>query len=88
MSQLIPGEKLEVEILISIIDEEKCSGCKTCIVVCPYKAIGFDKEKGISEINDLLCRGCGTCVVACPSSAITSRHFESDTILAELGGLL
>jgi heterodisulfide reductase subunit A len=88
MSQLIPGEKLEVETLISIIDEEKCSGCKTCIIVCPYKAIGFDKEKGISEINDLLCRGCGTCVVACPSSAITSRHFESDTILAELGGLL
>lgn len=88
MSQLIPGEKLEVETLISTIDEEKCSGCKTCIVVCPYKAIGFDKEKGISEINDLLCRGCGTCVVACPSSAITSRHFENDTILAELGGLL
>ena len=88
MSELIPGEKLEVETLISIIDEEKCSGCKTCIIVCPYKAIRFDKEKGISEINDLLCRGCGTCVVACPSSAITSRHFENDTILAELGGLL
>jgi len=88
MSQLIPGEKLEVETLISTIDEEKCSGCKTCIVICPYKAIGFDKEKGISEITDLLCRGCGTCVVACPSSAITSRHFENDTILAELGGLL
>ncbi|MBN1273285.1 MAG: CoB--CoM heterodisulfide reductase iron-sulfur subunit A family protein [Candidatus Aminicenantes bacterium] len=88
MSQLVPGEKLEVETLISTIDEDKCSGCKTCIVICPYKAIGFDKEKGVSAINDVLCRGCGTCAVACPSSAITPRHFENNTILAELGGLL
>jgi heterodisulfide reductase subunit A len=87
-SELQPGKKLEVETLISIIDEEKCSGCKTCISICPYKAIGYDSEKGISVINEILCRGCGTCVVACPSNAITARHFEDNTILAELGGLL
>jgi len=87
-SELQPGKKLEIETLISTIDEEKCSGCKTCISVCPYKAIGYDSEKGVSVINEILCRGCGTCVVACPSNAITARHFEDDTILAELGGLL
>jgi len=87
-SKLRPGEKLLVETLISTIDEEKCSGCKTCISICPYKAIGFDSEKGVSVINEILCRGCGTCVVACPSNAITARHFEDNTILAELGGLL
>ena len=67
MSRLIPGQDLEIETLISTIDEEKCSGCKTCIVVCPYKAIGFDSEKGVSYINEVLCRGCGTCVATCPS---------------------
>jgi heterodisulfide reductase subunit A len=87
-SELQPGKKLEIETLISTIDEEKCSGCKTCISICPYKAIGYDSEKGVSVINEVLCRGCGTCVVACPSNAITARHFEDDTILAELGGLL
>lgn len=87
-SELKPGKKLEIETLISTIDEEKCSGCKTCISICPYKAIGYDSEKGISFINEVLCRGCGTCVVACPSSAITARHFEDNTIMAELGGLL
>lgn len=87
-SRLRPGEKLLVETLISTIDEEKCSGCKTCISICPYRAIGFDSEKGVSVINEILCRGCGTCVVACPSNAITARHFEDNTILAELGGLL
>lgn len=88
MSHLVPGEKLEIETLISTIDEDQCSGCKTCVVICPYKAIGFDKEKGVSVINDVLCRGCGTCAVTCPSNAITPRHFESNAILAELGGLL
>jgi heterodisulfide reductase subunit A len=87
-SELQPGKKLEIETLISTIDEEKCSGCKTCISICPYKAIGYDSEKGVSVINEVLCRGCGTCVVACPSNAITARHFEDNTILAELGGLL
>jgi heterodisulfide reductase subunit A len=87
-SELRPGKKLEIETLISTIDEEKCSGCKTCISICPYKAIGYDSEKGVSVINEVLCRGCGTCVVACPSNAITARHFEYNTILAELGGLL
>lgn len=87
-SELQPGKKLEIETLISTIDEEKCSGCKTCISICPYKAIGFDSEKGVSVINEILCRGCGTCSAACPSNAITARHFENNTILAELGGLL
>lgn len=87
-SELQPGKKLEIETLISTIDEEKCSGCKTCISICPYKAIGYDSEKGVSVINEILCRGCGTCAVACPSNAITVRHFENNAILAELGGLL
>ena len=25
--------------------EEECSGCKTCIPLCPYSAITFDAEK-------------------------------------------
>ncbi|MBN2245379.1 MAG: CoB--CoM heterodisulfide reductase iron-sulfur subunit A family protein [Candidatus Aminicenantes bacterium] len=87
-SELKPGKKLKIETLISTIDEEKCSGCKTCISICPYRAIGYDSEKGISFINEVLCRGCGTCVVACPSNAITARHFEDTAIMAELGGLL
>jgi len=86
--ELKPGKKLQIETLISTIDEDECSGCKTCISICPYKAIGYDSEKGISVINEILCRGCGSCVAACPSNAITARLFEDNTILAELGGLL
>ena len=30
------------------ITEEKCWGCKTCEVVCPYNAIAFDETAGVA----------------------------------------
>jgi Fe-S-cluster-containing dehydrogenase component len=30
---------------IVILDQEKCSGCQSCIEACPYDAIGFDETK-------------------------------------------
>jgi heterodisulfide reductase subunit A len=58
-----------------------------CVSLCPFTAITFDKEKGISEINDALCKGCGTCVSACPSGASQQYHFRDNQILAEIEGL-
>ena len=28
----------------AVVDEKLCSGCKTCLSVCPYTAIGFVEE--------------------------------------------
>ncbi len=79
---------VEVEAAISVVDEELCSGCKTCIPLCPYSAISFDKEKKVSSINEAQCKGCGICAAACPSGAITSRHFTTEEIMAEVEGVL
>lgn len=35
----------------------------------PYRAIGFDEARDVSQVNALLCQGCGTCVAACPTGA-------------------
>jgi heterodisulfide reductase subunit A len=81
------------EVIISpttaVVDEDLCSGCKTCIVLCPYSAITFVERdiSGVAEINEALCKGCGTCVAACPAGAITARHFSDQQILAEIEGL-
>ena len=81
------------EVIISpttaVVDEELCSGCKTCISLCPYSAISFVERDttGVAEINEALCKGCGTCVAACPAGAITARHFSDHQILAEIEGL-
>ena len=50
-----------------------CSGCKTCVPLCPYHAISFIGEMQKSGINEALCKGCGTCVAACPSGSIAAE---------------
>jgi heterodisulfide reductase subunit A len=85
---VISKGSVEIEAAISVIDEELCSGCKTCIELCPYAAISFDEEKKLASINEALCKGCGTCAAACPSGAIVSRHFTTEQILAQVEGVL
>lgn len=68
--------------------DSRCSGCKICNGMCPYSAITFDEERGITQINPALCQGCGTCIVACPSGAISGTGFSDAQILAQMRGLL
>lgn len=88
LSKLIPGKRLTLEVKIAEVNKDICSGCKTCIVLCPFKAISYDQTKKQSVVNEVLCRGCGTCAAACPSSAIKAKHFTDKQISEEIKGLL
>jgi len=88
LSKLIPGEKFLLEPIIAEVDEDLCSGCKTCISLCPYKALTYDQKKKVVSVHEVLCRGCGICVATCPSAAIKARHFTDRQIVAEIKGLL
>ena len=77
-----------IEPIVATIHAEHCSGCRICNNLCPYNAIEFKLEEGVSFINQALCKGCGTCVAACPAQAITGAHFNNQQIVAELEGLL
>ncbi len=79
---------VELEPHYSEVVEEFCSGCKTCLDVCPFGAISFNEDKQVSVINEALCKGCGTCAAACPSGAIKARHFTTEQVLAEIEGVL
>ncbi len=85
---LIDAGEVALEPITSVVDEDVCTGCKTCLVVCPYGAITRDEEKGVAVINDALCKACGCCVAACPSGAISQRGFDDTQIEAELAALL
>jgi heterodisulfide reductase subunit A len=87
LSMIGKGEVL-IDPIRAVVDETHCGGCKTCIGLCPFKAIGFDIEANVARVNEALCKGCGTCVAACPASAITGAGFTDDQILAELEGVL
>ncbi len=66
---------------------ERCSGCKVCIEMCPYKAISYEPEQQVAVFNEALCKGCGTCVASCPSGAARMRNFETDQMLEIIEGV-
>jgi heterodisulfide reductase subunit A len=84
---LIDAGFVELEPNTAYIVAEACSGCKTCIPLCPYSAIAFLEEKK-AYINEVLCKGCGTCVAACPSGSIRQNLFEDQEIFEEIEGIL
>lgn len=85
---LIDRGFVELEPNTAFIREELCSGCKTCIPLCPFSAISFDAEKGVAVMNEALCKGCGTCVAACPSGAAQQHLFTDEQIYQEIEGVL
>jgi heterodisulfide reductase subunit A len=87
LAMIVRG-KMEVSATTAYIDENKCSGCKICNLLCPFNAIFFDDATKVSRINQVLCQGCGVCAAACPSGAITHNYFTADEIMAELEGVL
>jgi heterodisulfide reductase subunit A len=86
--KLIDAGHVEIEPNTAFVVEEECSGCKSCIPLCPYTAITFDEGKKKARINEAVCKGCGTCVASCPSGSIRQNLFEDDEIFSEIGGIL
>jgi heterodisulfide reductase subunit A len=85
---LIDRGFVELEPNTAYSQEELCSGCHTCLALCPYSAITFDKEKDAAVVNGALCKGCGTCVAACPSGALQQNLFTDEQIFEEIKGVL
>ncbi|MBM3891317.1 MAG: 4Fe-4S dicluster domain-containing protein, partial [Verrucomicrobia bacterium] len=86
--KLICAGEIELEPNTAFITEEECSGCKSCIPLCPYTAITFVEDKKKATINEALCKGCGTCVASCPSGSIRQHLFEDEEMFGEIEGLL
>ena len=63
-----------------IVDEKKCSGCGTCISICPFEAMGKD-EKDVAKVNEELCKGCGLCAASCPERAISMTKLTNEQLM-------
>ncbi len=79
---LARGEAVS-EPVISKIEEDKCTGCGTCEMICPYKAIQVDTEEMKAKVIEVLCKGCGSCAASCPEKAITIQHFTDQQLIAQ-----
>jgi heterodisulfide reductase subunit A len=80
---ILSKDTIEAEGLPSVVDRDKCTGCGTCEIICPYGAIAKDEE-GKALVTEVLCKGCGSCRASCPERAITAPHFTMDQIVAAI----
>jgi carbon-monoxide dehydrogenase iron sulfur subunit len=53
------------------VDAEKCIGCWTCIVACPYGALARDRDRKVVAKCDLCpASDVPACVANCPNEAL------------------
>jgi len=58
---------------LSVIDEEACTGCGTCVEWCPTDAIALN-QAGLAQRDENACLGCGVCSRFCPEEAISLQE--------------
>ncbi len=81
---ILSQKSIQVEGIVSTVDEAMCRGCGKCVEVCPYGApqlIEIAEDIFVSRIQEALCKGCGACAVACPTGAAAIRHFNDTEVL-------
>ncbi len=69
-----------------------CTGCGTCIALCPEEAIKLtlNEEKGIyvPELNEEKCNNCGICYEVCPGHEVDFKHLNLEIFGKEPGDIL
>ena len=56
------------------INRETCTGCGSCLQVCPFGALSLDSEN-IAVVSEA-CTGCGACLPECPVEALSLPQVE------------
>ncbi|MCL5406394.1 MAG: CoB--CoM heterodisulfide reductase iron-sulfur subunit A family protein [Deltaproteobacteria bacterium] len=78
---------VEVEPIVSVVDQELCIGCGMCEANCPFGAIRLHEVTGKgyrAETVSASCKGCGVCAASCPQKAIDMKHFRDSQIIAAI----
>lgn len=62
----------------AVTEKELCTGCGTCVGLCPNRAIRVIKSKGIyiPQINDESCKYCGICLETCPGHSVDFKDLN------------
>ena len=69
------------------IQDEKCTGCRKCVTVCPIEAMSLvsandphHPKKKVARVNEKICLGCGVCARVCPENCIGLKSRDQRVI--------
>jgi NAD-dependent dihydropyrimidine dehydrogenase PreA subunit len=68
---------------VARVDPELCSGCRACMRVCQFGAIGYSVANKLVSIDQERCYGCGVCRADCTRNAI--MLYERSAVPAAAG---
>lgn len=61
---------------LAVVNEKYCTGCLTCVRVCPFDAPYMESRSNLAHIEPVKCVACGICVSECPAKAIELKTSE------------
>ncbi|MFH1336191.1 MAG: 4Fe-4S binding protein, partial [Candidatus Zixiibacteriota bacterium] len=79
---IISKDKRYVGGVVSVVDQDRCAACLTCVRECPFHVPAITEE-GVAYIEPAACQGCGICASACPRKAIDVQHYKDNQIIAK-----
>ena len=62
---------------VAAVHPEPCNGCRKCMQMCQFGAMGYSASTRKAWIDPRRCYGCGVCRAACKPQAISLRPRES-----------
>lgn len=79
---------------VAMVDPSKCTGCLTCVRICPYHVPRIEPTQlatggiyGAAYIEAAACHGCGICAAECPAKAIELLHYQDAQMVAKVEAL-
>ncbi len=72
--------------VVSVVDEDKCVACLTCVRACPFGVPQYG-PRGAVVIEPAACQGCGICASVCPRKAISLMHYKDAQVMAKSAAL-
>lgn len=69
---------------VAEVNPELCNGCRQCMRVCQFGAIGYSAANKKIFIDPLRCYGCGICRASCTKDAIHLQDRASVPVAANL----
>lgn len=86
------NERSVIESMSKVIKGDLCTGCGTCVGICPNDAVQMvrDASKGIylPHLDKAKCNECGLCLKACPGQEVDFRGLNLEVFGREAEDIL